>query len=152
VAGTGPVKRYTVSRSIAAPVEVVWQLLTQASSYRDWNPAVVSIEGDMAVGRTIELVSVASPKRTFNLKVTAFDAPHRMVWSDGMPLGLFRGNRTYLVEPAGAGSSFSLTEEFTGPLSGLIAKSIPDLNPSFNQFADGLKAGAERVTGQEGHP
>ena len=145
MAAAGPVKRYTVSRSIAAPAGVVWQLLTQASTYRDWNPAVVSIEGDMAVGGSVKLVSVADPKRTFSLKVTAFEAPSRMVWSDGMPLGLFRGTRTYLVQPAGTGSSFSMTEEFTGPLSGLIARSIPDLNPSFTQFADGLKAGAERI-------
>jgi hypothetical protein len=39
-----------------------------------------------------------------------------------------------------------MTEEFTGPLSGLIAKSVPDLADSFNQFADGLKAAAERAT------
>ncbi len=145
MAAAGPVKRYTASRSIAAPAEVVWQLLTQAATYPDWNPAVVSIEGEMAVGGTVKLVSVVNPKRTFSLKVTAFEAPSRMVWSDGMPLGLFRGTRTYLVRPAGTGSSFSMTEEFTGPLSGLIARSIPDLTASFDQFADGLKAGAERL-------
>ena len=38
-----------------------------------------------------------------------------------------------------------MTEEFTGPLSGLIARSIPDMTDSFNQFADGLKAAAERA-------
>jgi hypothetical protein len=72
------------------------------------------------------------------------EAPLRMVWSDGMPLGLFRGVRTYQLRPFSAGTTFSMTEEFTGPLSNLIARSIPDLTESFNQFADGLKAAAER--------
>jgi hypothetical protein len=124
---------------------VVWGLLTDSSSYRDWNPAVLSIEGIMEPGSPIKVVSVASPKRAFSLKVTAMQAPVRMTWADGMPLGLFRGIRSYELAPHNAGTTFSMTEEFTGPLSGLIAKSIPDLTDSFNQFADGLKTAAERV-------
>jgi len=138
-------KAYTVSRDIQAPAQVVWHLLTDTSGYRDWNPAVLSIEGAMSPGNTIKLVSIASPNRTFSLKVTSMQAPLRMVWSDGMPLGLFRGVRTFQLQPFSAGTAFSLTEEFTGPLSGLIARSIPDLTESFNQFADGLKAAAERA-------
>jgi len=138
-------KSYSVSRSIQAPADVVWGLLTDASSYRDWNRAVLSIEGTLAPGSTIRLTSVASPKRTFSLRVTSMQAPLRMVWADGMPLGLFRGVRTFQLDPFSAGTTFSMTEEFTGPLSGLIARSIPDLTDSFNQFADGLKAAAERA-------
>jgi hypothetical protein len=62
-----------------------------------------------------------------------------------MPLGLFRGTRTYRLEPVGAGTAFSMAEEFTGALSSLIARSIPDLTDSFNQFADGLKEASERA-------
>ena len=136
---------YTVSREIQAPPHVVWDLLTDPSSYRDWNPAVLSIEGAMSTGSTIKLVSIASPQRTFSLTVTSMEAPVRMVWSDGMPLGLFRGVRTYRLDPTGAGTAFSMTEKFSGPLAGLIAKSIPDLTDSFNQFADGLRIAAERA-------
>ena len=138
-------KAYSVSRSIHAPPDVVWGLLTDSSSYRDWNPAVLSIDGLIAPGSIIKLISVASPKRTFSLEVTSMQAPVRMTWADGMPLGLFRGVRTYELAPLEAGTRFSMTEEFTGPLSGLIAKSIPDLTDSFNQFADGLKEAAERA-------
>lgn len=93
-------KSYTVSRSIHAPANVIWALLTDSSSYRDWNPAVLNIEGHMTPGTTIKLVSVASPKRTFSLKVISMQAPLHMVWADGMPLGLFRGVRTYDLSPA----------------------------------------------------
>lgn len=136
-------RSYTVSRSINAPAEAVWALLSDSSTYAAWNRAVVSIEGSIAAGNTVNLVSVVSPKRTFKLKVAAMEPPRRMVWADGMPLGLFKGVRTYLIEERGAGTNFSMTEEYTGPLSALIFRSIPDLTESFNQFADGLKAAAE---------
>ena len=135
--------RYHVSRKIAASPQAVWDLLSDTSTYADWNPAVVSISGTIEEGNTVSLVSIVNPKRTFNLKVTAVEAPHRMVWSDGMPLGLFKGERTYLVESDGAGSVFSMTEVYTGPLAGLITKTIPDMTDSFNKFADGLKTAAE---------
>ena len=139
-------KSYTVTRDITAAPQVVWDLLTDPSSYQEWNPAVLSIEGAMSPGGTIRLVSIASPERTFSLTVAAMQAPVSMVWSDGMPLGLFRGVRTYRLDPAGSGTAFSMTEEFSGPLAGLITKAIPDLTESFNQFADGLKAAAEKAT------
>jgi hypothetical protein len=139
-------KMYSASRDIQAPPEVVWALLTDPSSYENWNPAVLLIEGVMSPGGSIKLVSIASPERTFSLRVTSMAAPRSMVWSDGMPFGLFRGVRTYRLDPVSNGTSFSMTEEFSGPLAGLISKSIPDLTDSFDTFANGLKAGAERAT------
>ncbi len=135
--------RYHVARTIEAPARTVWNLLTDASSYEEWNPAVVSIDGPIAEGRTITLVSAVNPNRTFKLKVTELAAPNRMVWADGMPLGLFTGVRTYLLEERDGATEFSMTEEFSGPLAGMITRAIPDMTESFNQFADGLKSAAE---------
>jgi hypothetical protein len=68
-----------------------------------------------------------------------------MTWKGGMPLGLFKGVRTYRLEPeAGAGTRFTMDERYSGPLLPLIGRSIPDLGPSFDQFAGGLK---QRVEG-----
>jgi hypothetical protein len=136
-------KQYSATRTIDASPEVVWSLLADATSYAAWNPAVVSIEGPIAAGTSIKLVSIASPKRTFTLKVAVMEPPRLMVWSDGMPLGLFKGERTYRLQDRNGHTEFSMTEVFSGPLSGLISKSIPDLTDSFNQFADGLKTAAE---------
>ncbi len=94
----------------------------------------------------MRLVSTVNPKRTFNLRVTELLPPERLVWASEMPLGLFRGIRTYTLTPAAGGSAtdFAMTEVYTGPLAGLIGRSIPDLNPSFEAFADALKSAAER--------
>jgi hypothetical protein len=83
------------------------------------------------------------PGRAFPVKVTAFDAPNRFVFTGGMPLGLFKGERTYSLVAEGKNTIFRMREEYTGPLLGAIFKSIPDLSPSFEQFANGLKKRVE---------
>jgi uncharacterized protein YndB with AHSA1/START domain len=136
-------RRYAVERSIGAPPATVWALLTDATTYAAWNDAVLSISGPIALGERIELVSIADPKRTFKLRVAELVPPNRMVWTDGMPLGLFRGTRTYELHEVPEGTRFTMVEEFTGPLAGLITKMIPDLTDSFDRFADGLQRAAE---------
>jgi hypothetical protein len=140
-------KRYSVTRSIQAAPDVVWGFLTDATRYADWNPTIVAIQGPIVLGGTVSLVSTVNPKRTFKVTVDVMEPSRRLVWSDGMPLGLFKGQRTFLLEPSGGGTQFMMAEEYTGLMSGLIFKSIPDLTESFDQFADGLKAAAERATG-----
>jgi hypothetical protein len=48
------------------------------------------------------------------------------------------------VAPDGTGgTAFRVREEYTGPLVRLVWRSMPDLGPSFDQFAQGLKRRAE---------
>jgi hypothetical protein len=70
-----------------------------------------------------------------------------MTWSGGMPLGLFKGVRTFVLRRMDeATTRFTVREEYTGPLLGVMWRSMPDLGPSFAQFARGLKVEAERAT------
>jgi hypothetical protein len=62
-----------------------------------------------------------------------------------MPLGLFRGVRTYHLSSGGENETlFRVREEYSGPLLGLMWRSIPDLGPSFERFAAGLKQQVEK--------
>ena len=135
---------YEVERTIDASPQRVWDLLTDAEGYPGWNPAVVSLTGRIANGETIRLVSTVNPRRTFSLAVSEVEPPTRMVWSDGMPLGLFRGVRTFSLRPLGAErTEFSMRERYSGILASVITRAIPDLTESFAQFGDGLKRAAE---------
>jgi hypothetical protein len=60
-----------------------------------------------------------------------------------MPLGLFKGVRTYSLSPQQSGTRFRMREEYSGPFAPMIVKSIPDLKPTFDKFVTGLKARAE---------
>jgi hypothetical protein len=84
-----------------------------------------------------------NPGRAFPVEVAELVPNQRMVWRAGMPLGLFKGVRTFRLTPQGAATRFDVREEFSGPLLGMIWRSMPDLQPSFDQFARGLKAQAE---------
>ena len=52
-----------------------------------------------------------------------------------MPLGLFTGKRTYSIKMINENvAGFSMNEEFTGLMGPLITRSIPDFQPSFDEF------------------
>jgi hypothetical protein len=137
-------KSYEAAATIAAEPDRVWAVLTDAPAYAEWDSGVQKVEGRIAPGERIKVVSEANPGRAFPVKVSGFDPPRSMTWSGGMPLGLFKGVRTFSLTPDGAGTRFTMREEYTGPLLGLIWRSMPDLGPSFEQFARGLKARAEQ--------
>lgn len=133
-------KSFHVSKHIPAPPERVWAVLTNASKLASGSLGITKIEGDISLGRSLKLWTEATGTRAFGLKVTTFDAPKTMVWEGGMPLGLFRGVRTFTLAPKDGGVQFEMTEAFSGLMAGLITKSIPDLTPSFERFANGLSA------------
>ena len=136
-------KYFEASSDIQAPPETVWGIITDARGLPGWDSGIERVEGDIAPGQTIKLYVKVNPGRAFPLKVSEFQPPSRMVFTGGMPLGLFKGVRTYTLSPSNGGTKFKMREEYTGPLLGMIWKSIPDLDPSFQQFAQGLKAKAE---------
>jgi hypothetical protein len=129
---------------IDAPVSTVWDVLVDGAHWTEWDSAVVRVDGTIGPGETVTVYPEVNPQRGFPVRVTEFVPGERMVWRGGMPLGLFTGTRTYrLGEESNGRVRFEMREEYTGPLAGLIVKSIPDLGPSFIRFAEGLKRRAE---------
>ena len=135
---------YETSAAIAASPDAVWTVLVDGDRWTAWDSGVEAVEGRIALGERVTIRSSAAPGRAFPVTVTAFEAPLRLRFSGGMPLGLFRGVRTYIVTADGArGSTFRMREDHSGPLVPLIWRSMPDLQPSFDQFARGLTARVE---------
>jgi len=139
-------KYFESTAHIDAPPASVWSVLMDGANYPRWDSGVESVEGTIADGGRITVRSEVSPGRTFPVKVQRSKDGSSMTWSGGMPLGLFRGVRTFTVNSTtGTETDFRMREEYSGPLLGLIWKSMPDLGPSFEQFARGLKARSELV-------
>ena len=134
---------YEASATIAAPPAKVWEVLTDVAKWPEWDPFCEKIEGELALGNKIKAFTKLSPGRAFPVKVTDLSAPQRMEWSGGMPLGLFKGVRTFTLEASGSGTQFTMREEFSGPMLFLIGKSIPDMSEAFASFAQGLKQRSE---------
>ena len=140
-------KHYESSATINADPATVWAILTDAAGYTDWDSGVARVDGRIGAGEGIRVFSQINPKRAFPADVVEFRPNEKMVWAGGMPLGLFKGVRTFTLTPQGTGSTrFTMREEYTGPLLPVIWRSMPDLGPSFQQFAKGLKSRAESGT------
>lgn len=132
-----------VAIDIAASPERVWSLLTGARAFPSWNSTVKSIDGEIAEGNTIKLVATVSPERTFKLKVGQVVPARGMVWSDGFA-PMFKGVRTFTLTPNGdRATTFHMIEVFSGAILPMIAGSLPDFKPIFEQYAEDLKRAAE---------
>ena len=113
-------KAYEASSTIAASPEAIWAILTDGANFARWDSGVERVEGRIAPGETIKVFVEVNPGRAF------------------------KGVRTYTLSPGANGTTkFHMREEYTGPILPMIWRSIPDLGPSFTQFANGLKQRAE---------
>ena len=131
-----------VRRDIAASPDTIWRILSDPATLSNGRFSIIKIEGRIALGQKFKLWSEVDPKRAFPIKVAKMTDTH-MEWHGGMPLGLFTGKRQFTLTPGGAGTMFEMRESYHGPLAGLMTKMIPDLQPSFEVFGDGLKHAAE---------
>jgi uncharacterized protein YndB with AHSA1/START domain len=133
---------YSVAKTIKAPPDRVWRVLTDAAQYPRWNSTIVKLDGTIAAGQKLALVSKDAPDKTFNLAVTTFDANQAMVWEDGG--SMFLGVRTFTLLPAGDGATtFVMSETFSGGMLGMIEGSLPDFTKTFDTFAADLKTASE---------
>jgi hypothetical protein len=138
-------KSFSAATSIRATPERLWSILTDAPHYPAWNPTVDKVDGRIALGERIAVHVKLSPGRAFPVTVSAFDPPRRMVWRGGVPLGLFVGERVFDLTPRADGIvAFSMREQFTGLLAPLIGRTLPNMQPAFDEFVAALKREAER--------
>ena len=92
---------YEIERRIAASADDIWRVLTDPTQLQDGTFSILEIKGHIADGETIRLRSEADPKRTFAINVSQVEPGRRMVWSNGLPLGLFLGSRKFELTPEG---------------------------------------------------
>ncbi|HEV3448005.1 MAG TPA: SRPBCC domain-containing protein [Gemmataceae bacterium] len=135
----------TQSTMRAAP-ERVWEILTDAACYSEWNPEIVGIEGRMALGERIRArVKIGGGAiRVVPLRVTAFEAPSRMEWTGGLPLGLFIGRRIFTVTPGDGAAEFRMLVQMSGLLASLMVKAVGNRQPEIDSFSSALKVRAEQ--------
>ena len=134
---------FEASETIEATPEEVWAVLADAAGWPQWDSGVASVTGTFTPGQQVTIRTKNAPGRDFPVRVTRLDPGERLELTGGLPLGLFRGIRTYRLHPNGATTEFTMREAYSGPLRGLITRSIPDLHPSFTTFVQGLKRRVE---------
>ncbi len=132
-----------IRRTLKATPARVWSFLTDATVLQTADSGITKIEGRISDGSKFKLWSEIDPNRAFSLKVTKFDPGKTMIWTGGMPLGLFVGKRVFKLIPQRDQTELHIREEFSGLLASLIVSKMPDLQPSFSRFMDAVQLVAE---------
>jgi hypothetical protein len=136
-------KSYTAAETIHATPERIWEILTDAGAYSDWDNGINTVEGSITQDAHITVHSLDDPGG-HDMTVTDLTPGRSMVWEEGMPLGLFKEVRTFrLLSEVSGTTRFSLSDDVSGPLTMLKRKSLGDVQIRLNQFAAGLKEIAE---------
>ena len=136
---------------IDAPAAVVWQVLTDAKSYGDWNPFTTRLETDFRVDSPIHLHIVMGPYGMDRKEwVRTVEPPHRLEW-DTKVLARFllysikEQRVTALTE---ASCSYRTTDLFSGLLTPLIMLLFRKLIVrGFDETALALKRRCEAIHG-----
>ena len=138
-------KSYSATINIKASPDTIWNIMIDGDSYPDWDPGMDRVEGSIALGEKVKFFTKMSPDRAFPAKVTTFEPGQKIVLTGGMPLGLFKSERTHSLTPNTDGSiTFETKEIFSGLLLPLFGSNIPDLTKVFDNFAMGLKTQSEK--------
>jgi hypothetical protein len=136
---------------IGATPDRVWEVLTDFAAYQDWNPFIVQAAGQAVPGTRLELHMRLSGRRptTIRPEVLEADPARRFRWLGRVLVpGVFDGEHTFTIEPAGPGRArLTQHEEFRGLLAPLVVKLIakPTL-ASFHQMNQALKTRVEQPT------
>jgi hypothetical protein len=112
---------------IEATPEQVWAVLSDFSSYPEWNPYITSIKGAPQPGTKLEVILQAKGKKpqTFKPEVTQAEPGRVFEWLGHLGFkGIFDGRHHFQLEATDNGTHFVQREEFSGVLVWPILKMV----------------------------
>ncbi len=128
----------------------VWQVLTDFSSFPEWNPFMRQAHGDPRVGARLEVYLEPPGRRGIRIKPTVLKAdPERELrWLGRLLIpGLFDGEHVFILEGTGDGRvRLTQSETFTGILVPLVTRRfLGDTRRGFEEMNEALKRRAEEA-------
>lgn len=94
------------SIEIEARADEVWSVLTDFRSYSEWNPSILTSEGEARVGArlTNQMRKEGGGSITFRPRVLVADPGRELRWLGHLFVpGIFDGDHRFLIEEVGAG-------------------------------------------------
>jgi hypothetical protein len=145
-------KIITTHIAVRAPVDEVWDALTDLAGYGTWNPFIPSAAGTFSVGTRLRLTIQPPGSRAmaFQPWVTAVEQNHYIEWSGhlGLP-GIFDGRHSFTLPPMASGRTLvQQAETFTGVLVHFAGSMLTNTRAGFALMNEALAA---RITGCSTH-
>ena len=140
-------KTVRIETPIAAPVEVVWDVMTDLPRYGEWNPFITSIEGELQPGAQLRVTFELPGRkpRTLTPTVTAIEPERRISWLGRLWLpGLVDAAHSLQITIGESGPVFVHREDFRGVLIPALGGVLRDTHTAFAAMNSAL---VERTTG-----
>ncbi|GHO46209.1 SRPBCC domain-containing protein [Ktedonospora formicarum] len=135
------------SITINAPLERVWEVLTDLEHYGEWNSFVPSMQADLRVGATLTMrVRMRGNLATTSVEtITALEPQRLLAWKIRSPAWILRGERFQVIKAINEQTTEYWTQEsFTGIVAPLLQVLFArDLQRGFQTMARDLQARAE---------
>ncbi len=100
---------------INAPVEQVWQVLTNTEAYPEWNPTLQLAKGEIKEGENVVYKFTQSPDNAYDVPVTVQQIiPNRLLNQKGGYPFILAYNHKYILESEGTGTKMTIHEDYSG--------------------------------------
>ena len=128
--------------------ENVWKILANLNGWKDWNPTVLEVAGELALGSKLKVTMKAGGKSGTVMKpiISKLDNKKTLVWTTSMGAGhIFKNEKIIELEKSGEGTKVTHKELFGGLLPTLTwAKFEKMVLPMLNSANEGLKKEVEK--------
>lgn len=135
--------------TISASPEKVWNVLTDFSTYKEWNPFIRSISGKLEKGGKLilRLHIPASKPMIFEPEIIGLEPYREIRWLGKFLFkGIFDGEHYLLINDNGEGTvNFVQGEKFQGILLPLLKGTLIKTRQGFEGMNQALKQRCERV-------
>lgn len=128
---------------IPAPPAQVWAVLMDFPGHADWNPLFARIEGQAAVGQSLEVVvrdSKGGEGMTLTPTVLQVNEGILFAWRGSLRVpGAFQGTHEFILEPLGTASTrFIHKETFRGFLVPFVGRILKETEQGFHAMNQAL--------------
>ena len=134
---------------INAPIDVVWEVLTDVENYGQWNPFTPQAHTDFTIGSPAHLrVRMGPTTMKITETVCAYEKPRLLAWSKafGARRMLFAIREQHLEPLSEASCCYHNTDRLTGVLAPLVLLCFGGyMRRGFRDVGEGLKIYAEAL-------
>jgi hypothetical protein len=135
---------------VQAPAEIVWDVISDFATWKDWNPVHPRIAGEMRIGTslTVDVVPVVDgPVTTIAPIVQDWVPFEQLHWRTSRLGGFVTAIRYLEIENMGAASStFSNGELFMGPLVRWVSREERRrLRAAYTRMGEAVRDRAEAI-------
>jgi hypothetical protein len=138
--------------AIAAPCQVVWDVLVDLESYPDWNPVEIQVKGEPVVGGTLEHTARLPGRKpmTFKAKIIEATPSRPLAWKGRIVLpGLCDVTHHFEIDRlSDHDSRLRQFEHFSGAVVPFMRGTLRDTQAAFALANQAIKQRAESIASE----